>query len=408
MHFIESSSLNNSNQLITKRLFYLRSIGLLAVLIGFHCSAYAEEDWLSHSRQILKSLEGQSKPAWLDSNPHITDAKREALELINSSGSVLPLNHQSANPPVANTSKSVTVMFISFSLGDAALKGILHEASGRDDVLLVLRGPKLQQKLPQLFAELKTLLKGIDPVPNIVIDPSRFQKYGVTSVPEIVVENQGKARLQVKGVTSLDWVKAQFDQNRQGDLGRFGEIYDIAEIDMLQEMKTRLAGIDWKQKKQQALARFWQKREFEVLPKAIEDHEHIVDLTVSAPRDLSAPSGNLIVRAGQTVNPLDKMAFGLCLLVFDGTDSAQIERVQSLSCQDGKARRMYLATQLPRQDGWEALKTLETSLNAPVYLLTPDVRQRFQLQNVPALIEQSGNRVVVRERKVSGSDGAAS
>ena len=69
---------------------------------------------------------------------------------------------------------------------------------------------------------------------------------------------------------------------------------------------------------------------------------------------------------------------------------------------------MYLATQLPRQDGWEALKTLETSLNAPVYLLTPDVRQRFQLQNIPALIEQFGNRIVVRERKVSGSVGAAS
>ena len=388
--------------------YYYISIGLLAVLMGLQCPAYAEEDFLTHSRQILKSLEGQSRPEWLDSNPHTADAKREALELINGSGSVLPFNHQSVNSPVTNISKPLTVMFISFSLGTPALKGILQEASGRDDVLLVLRGPKPQQKLPQLFAELKTLLKGVDPVPNIVIDPTRFQKYAVITVPEIVVEDHGKARFKVKGVTSLDWVKAQLDQNRQGDLGRFGEIYDIAEIDMLQEMKTRLAGIDWKQKKQQALARFWQKREFEVLPKAIEDHEHIVDLTVSAPRDLSAPNGNLIVRAGQTVNPLDKMAFGLCLLVFDGTDPAQIKRVKSLSCQDGKARRMYLATQLPRQDGWEALKTLETSLNAPVYLLTPDVRQRFQLQNVPALIEQSGNRVVVRERKVSGSVGAAS
>ncbi len=291
-------------------------------------------------------------------------------------------------------------MFISLSLGEVALKGIFHEASGRDDVLLVLRGPKPQQKLPQLFAELKNLLKWVDPVPNIVIDPTRFQKYAVNSVPEIIVEDLGKSRLQVKGVTSLDWLKAQLDQNRQGDLGRFGEIYDIAEVDMLQEMKTRLAGIDWKQKKQQALARFWQEREFEELPKAIEDRERLIDLTVTAPRDLSEPNGNLIVRAGQTVNPLDKMAFGLCLLVFDGTDPAQIEKVKILSCQDGKVRRMYLATQLPRQDGWEALKTLETSLNAPVYLLTPDVRQRFQLQNVPALIEQSGNRVVVRESKV--------
>jgi conjugal transfer pilus assembly protein TraW len=380
--------------------YYYISLGLLAVMMGFQSPAYSEEDLLTHSRQILKSLEGQSRPAWLDNNPNSVDAKREALELMNGSGSVFSFSKQSRNQQAVNTSKPLTVMFISFSLGEVALKGIFQEASGRDDVLLVLRGPKPQQKLPQLFAELKTLLKGVDPVPNIVIDPTRFQKYAVTTVPEIVVEDYGKSYLQVKGVTSLDWVKAQLEQNRQGDLGRFGQIYDIAEIDMLQEIKTRLAGIDWKQKKQQALARFWQKREFEELPKAIEDRERLVDLTVTAPRDLSAPNGNLIVRAGQTVNPLEKMAFGLCLLVFDGSDPAQIERVKRLSCQDSKARRMYLATQLPRQDGWEALKTLETSLNAPVYLLTPDVRQRFQLQNVPALIEQSGNRVVVRESKV--------
>jgi conjugal transfer pilus assembly protein TraW len=399
MRFFDSGCRHNSVGLVGKYSSYFGCICLLTVLMGFPYTAYAEDDWLTHSRQILKNLDGQSRPAWLDSNPYTVGAKQEATDLMNSSA--LPFNNQSANPAVTNTSKAVTVMFISFSLGEMALKGIFQEASGRNDVLLVLRGPKPKQKLPQLFADLKTILKGIDPVPNIVIDPTRFQKYAVTTVPEIVVEDHGKARLQVKGVTSLDWVKAQLDQNKQGDLGRLGEIYDIAEVDMLQEMKSRLAGIDWQAKKQQALSRFWQQREFNALPRAIEDRDRIVDLTVTAPRNLSAPNGAIIVRAGQTVNPLDKMVFGLCLLVFDGTDHAQTEMVKSLSCQDKKARVMYLATQLPRQNGWEALKTIETSLNAPVYLLTPDVRQRFQLQNVPSLVEQSGNRIVVRERKVA-------
>ena len=187
--------------------------------MGFQCPAYAEEDWLTHSRQILKSLEGQSRPAWLDNNPNTADAKREAMELMNGSGSALPLNHQSANPPVANTSKSVTVMFISFSLGDAALKGIFHEASGHDDVLLVFRGPKPQQKLPQLFAELKTAFERhrarakyryrSDPIPEI---------WRLPQSRKFVVENQGKARLQVKGVTSLDWVKPNFSRAGKGIL----------------------------------------------------------------------------------------------------------------------------------------------------------------------------------------------
>jgi conjugal transfer pilus assembly protein TraW len=64
---------------------------------------------------------------------------------------------------------------------------------------------------------------------------------------------------------------------------------------------------------------------------------------------------------------------------------------------------MYLATQIPRQDSWTLLKQLETFLNAPVYLLTQDVRQRFQLQHVPALVEQSGKQIAIRERKVSAS-----
>jgi conjugal transfer pilus assembly protein TraW len=375
---------------------------LMLAALYVHCPVHAEEDWLTRSQSILKTLEGQPRPAWLDSNPHQDNAKRQALEIINASKPIILGATSDALNPV-NNGKPLRVMYVSFSLGESVLKGIFEEASGQDDVLLVLRGPKPQQKLPGLFAELKALLKDIDPVPNIVIDPTRFQKWAVTTIPEIVVEDQGKASLRVKGVISLDWLKSRQDAGRKGDLGRFGEVYEIAEIDMLEEIKHRLAAIDWPRKQQQALARFWEKRQFEELPVAQENRDRIIDLTVTAPRDLMAPDGNPILRAGQTVNPLDKMAFGLCLIVFNATEKAQVDAVRQSSCRDKKARVLYLATQLPRQDGWEGFKTLETALKAPIYLLTPDVRQRFQLQKVPALVEQSGNRVVVQERKVISS-----
>jgi conjugal transfer pilus assembly protein TraW len=371
---------------------------MLATLL-IQSVAHAEEDWLARSQTILERLEGQPRPDWLNSNPHQAEANLQALELVNAAKSkalaVMP--DRLATP---SQGKPVRVIFVSFSLGDAALKGIFEEASGQEDVLLVFRGPKPGQKLPGFFAELKALLKDIDPLPNIVIDPTRFQKWKVTTVPEIVVEAQGRALLRVKGVTSLDWVKARQNAGRQGDLGRFGEVYDIAEIDLLEAIKSRLATLDGPRLKQQAIARFWEKRPFEVLPASREDRDRTIDLTVTAPRDLIAPNGNLIIRAGHTVNPLDQMAFGLCLIVFDATQPAQIDAVRQLSCRDQNARVLYLATQLSREDGWEGLKNLETTLDAPVYLLTPDVRQRFQLQQVPAVVEQSGNRIVVRERKV--------
>ena len=94
------------------------------------------------------------------------------------------------------------------------------------------------------------------------------------------------------------------------------------------------------------------------MPVARENRDRLIDLSITAPRDLMTPEGTLIVRAGQTVNPLDKLAFRLCLMVFDATKTAQIESVRRWSCRDQNARVLYLATQLPRQDGWDGLKTL--------------------------------------------------
>ena len=102
------------------------------------------------------------------------------------------------------------------------------------------------------------------------------------------------------------------------------------------------------------------------------------------------------------------MPFGLCLKVFDATVPAQVELIQHQVCQDKQARVMYLAASMPRQSGWDNLQRLETAFQAPVYLLTSDVRRRFQLQQVPAIVEQVGNRLIVRERKVPAPAGERS
>ena len=371
----------------------------------------AEEAWLQRSQAILQALENQPRPDWLNGQSEQLDMKNAVQQVLDVSQAIRAeaLSTGTERGFSTNLSKKpLTLLFVSFSLGDVALKGIFEDASGRDDVLLVFRGPKPSQKLPALMADLKRLLKGIDPVPNIVIDPTRFQRWSVTSVPDIIVEQEGKAHLHVRGVSSLSWLDDQLKAGKQGDLGALGDVGEIAEIDLLEEIKRRMAAIDWKQKQRQAIARFWEQQKFENLPTAQADRDRSVDLTITAPRDLTAPNGQLIIRAGQTVNPLDKMPFGLCLMVFDATVPAQVELIQHLSCQDKKVRVLYLATALPRQDGWEHLKTLETMFDAPVYLLTPDVRSRFQLQQVPAIVEQDGNRMIVRERNVATSSGEQS
>lgn len=377
---------------------------------GVH-AVQAEEAWLDRSQVILQALEGQPRPGWLNGQTDQQDMKYQAQQVLEASQAIQAeaLSTGSENVHPTNPSnKPLTLLFVSFSLGDTALKELFEEAAGRDDVLLVFRGPKPGQKLPALMADLKRLLKGIEPLPNIVIDPTRFQRWSVASVPDIVVEQEGKARLHVLGVSSLSWLDEQIKAGKQGDLGALGDVSEIAEIDLLEEIKRRMNSIDWKQKQQQAIARFWEQQKFEDLPTAQEDRDWSVDLTIIAPRDLTARNGQLIIRAGQTVNPLDKMPFGLCLMVLDAMVPAQVELIQHQSCQDKKAHVMYLTTSLPRQDGWEKLKHLENTMQAPVYLLTPDVRSRFQLQHVPAIVEQAGNRLIVHERKLPVSSGERS
>jgi conjugal transfer pilus assembly protein TraW len=374
----------------------------------------AEEAWLQRSQAIMKALEGQARPDWLTGQSEQLDMKHQAQKVLEASQAIRAETPSTQSTTLASgltttpSNKPLTLLFVSFSLGEPSLKSLFEEAAGRDDVLLVFRGPRPGQKLPALMANLKRLLKGIDPVPNIVIDPTRFQRWSVSSVPDIVVEQDGKAQLHVRGVSSLSWLNEQLKTGKQGDLGTLGDVSEISEIGLLEEIKRRMAAIDWKQKQQQAITRFWAQQKFEELPVAQADRDRSVDLTITAPRDLVAPNGQLIIHAGQTVNPLDKMSFGLCLMVFDAMVPAQVELIQHQSCQDKRARVMYLATQLPREDGWGNLKNLETLLKAPVYLLTPDVRSRFQLEHVPAIVEQSGNRLLVHERKLPAAIGGRS
>jgi conjugal transfer pilus assembly protein TraW len=97
------------------------------------------------------------------------------------------------------------------------------------------------------------------------------------------------------------------------------------------------------------------------------------------------------------VNPLDRLPFAQRLVVFDATDQRQLATAKRLGREAGERHVLYLATQLERSRGWEGLASLEDALDAPVYLLTPDVRQRFVLQHVSAFVEGRGRVFIVAE-----------
>jgi conjugal transfer pilus assembly protein TraW len=146
-----------------------------------------------------------------------------------------------------------------------------------------------------------------------------------------------------------------------------------------------------------AIARYWQGAALEPLPPATEVRVREIDPTISAEHDLVLPDGKVLARAGDRINPLDRMPFRQRLVVFDATDPAQVQTAQDLGAKTGVARVIYLASNLERTAGWEAFNDVQSQLGAPLYLLTADVRERFALQRVPASVEAKGRVFLVTE-----------
>ena len=102
------------------------------------------------------------------------------------------------------------------------------------------------------------------------------------------------------------------------------------------------------------------------------------------------------MRAGASANPLDHLPFTRRLVVFDPTEPGQVRQARELGEAPGSPP-LYLATRFDRDAGWEGFRAVEDTLDEPVYLLTPDLRERFALERVPATVEASGRTFLVRE-----------
>ena len=56
-----------------------------------------------------------------------------------------------------------------------------------------------------------------------------------------------------------------------------------------------------------------------------------------------------------------------------------------------------IVTRLDKEDGWDSYEEISDLLDEPVHLLTPDVRDRFELEYVPSVITAEGKIFKVEE-----------
>ena len=350
----------------------------------------------------------------------------------------------------------LTTFFISESMGKDKVKALIDAYAGDKTVRFVLKGFNGKGTINDGLKWLLDLILGMNPQPNILLDPELFQRYDVTVAPTMLLErvdgvpvekqsaderkifktlkNLGTAlglaedqsktaadqiaqevvakkaltrrpALIVSGVTSREWAIEKAKEGAEFNQKTQGEVFEISERDIQKIAKERVARIDWERKKEEALNRFWERQQdhYVSLPLAQESTERIVDLSIVLNRDVYGADGSVVFKAGQKFNPFDRMPFTKTVIVFNASMPKEVEAVAKLVKEEQSQNRnvLLLVTEFKSSGAFEQIKSMNESWREPVYLLTPELKERFQIRATPTVVRADNKKKVFKVEEIS-------
>lgn len=362
---------------------------------------------------------------------------------------------QSAANPETET-KWLTTFFISESMGKEKVKALIDAYAGDNTVRFVLKGFNGKGTINDGLKWLLDLILGMNPQPNILLDPELFQRYDVTVAPTMLLErvdgapeekqsadeqkisrtlkNLGTAlglaedqsktaadqiaqevvtkkaltrrpALIVSGVTSREWAIEKAKEGAEFNQKTQGEVFEISERDILEIAKERVARIDWERKKEEALNRFWERQQdhYVSLPLAQKSTERIVDPSIVLNRDVYGADGSVVFKAGQKFNPFDRMPFTKTVIVFNASIPKEVEAVAKLVKEEQSQNRnvLLLVTEFKSSGAFEQIKSMNDSWREPVYLLTPELKERFQIRATPTVVRADNKKKIFNVQEIS-------
>ena len=148
-------------------------------------------------------------------------------------------------------------LYVSASMEQPLLNVLLTSTNGET---VVVRGvstcaKSLMSAIQRWYHRLNTNFSDI----AIEINPVAFQENRIDRVPALSLEVNGKTELIAFGVTSTDWLLAQYQSGKRGNIGTYGTTYPISEPDLLDVLLQRLQQQNWQGIQEKAQQRFQQK-----------------------------------------------------------------------------------------------------------------------------------------------------
>ncbi len=173
------------------------------------------------------------------------------------------------------------------------------------------------------------------------------------------------------------------------DLGVFGRVWDIEEVDLRRMMAEQIARVDQtiiQDELKTSSKNYLRTLPEDYLPKATATRTHWVDPSVVVSQDIYAPveqedgryGWEVMVPAGTRVNPLTDVRPVDNMLFFNAKDPEQVEF--ALSALKAHPRNLMLVA-----TGGD-VGALSAKIQVPVYHSNPSLIERFEIRAIPSLL----------------------
>lgn len=298
-----------------------------------------------------------------------------------------------ASTAPATASAPLVRILVTQALSEAVLRDLMRASSADPRLVLVLRGMRAGQSFGALARQLRELARGLDPAPSIELDPTRFED--VVAAPVAILYDGDTELARVDGLATAGWLREAVERGERGALGRRGPTVPVEEEDLIGLMQQRAARVDWAAQQRRALSGYLLSLPMLELPRATKARRRSLDPTFTVAVDIVAPDGRLIARAGERVNPLERLPFTQRVVVFDPADPRQLAFAQR------EANLLPAATlivsRIDRDVGLDQIAELTQRFRRRVTLLNAPLAERFALEHLPSVIVAEAGRFVVTE-----------
>jgi conjugal transfer pilus assembly protein TraW len=291
-----------------------------------------------------------------------------------------------------------TLIFVSFSMGDQAIMDLMSLYDGQAATGIVFRGIPKGVSMADAVTRMHRMTQETQSTVSVLLDPLAFQRHGINLVPAVAIETpEDKLVAKVTGISSVEYLQDAIAEGKKGDLGIIGQPIEISEPDLMAVAQQRMEELDYDAMKKRAISRFWDVHTGHFLPAATEPARRLVDASVLIPQDILDNDGKVVTPAGR-INPLAMRRFDQKLVVIDPTKPWQVElaKREKASAPLGVTVSI-MASQIPSTSGWELFNATQDSIDAPLFLLQPDMASRFGIERVPSVVTADDSNFIVTE-----------